>query len=237
MQELPPKRRSVLNEKEPRAHKILAYVHLNYDWDWKAALSEYNKAIQYGLPDPDHFITFYDIFINEDFEHAIRVSEQKLQMDLLQIESHWHLGFCNLFAGRFEEALASFNNALELDPNYSEGHRWKGVTLAYMDRFEEAVQSVEKALVITQGHGPANFDLLIVKTLKGNNEEVLQTIKDWEKSGEYIDPMGPAMLYAMLGMQDDAMVWLGKVTGNGHLIRSPLKPTRPGTHIGMTLVL
>ena len=35
-----------LNEQEPRAHKILAYVHLNYDWDWEAALSEYNKAIQ-----------------------------------------------------------------------------------------------------------------------------------------------------------------------------------------------
>ncbi|MCK5704426.1 MAG: hypothetical protein KAI29_24910, partial [Cyclobacteriaceae bacterium] len=44
----------------------------------------------------------------------------------------------------------------------------------------------------------------------GNKDEVLQTIKDWEKSGEYIEPMGPAMLYAMLGMQDDAIVWLEK---------------------------
>ncbi len=199
-----------LNEQEPRAHKILAYVHFNYDWDWEAALSEYKKAIQYGLEDPDHFITFYDIFLNKDYEHAIRVSEQKLENDPLQIESHWHLGFCNLFASKFEEALKSFNNALELDPNYSEGHRWKGVTLAHLDRFEEAIQSVEKALVITQGYGPANFDLLRVKTLMGNKEEVLQTIKDWEKSGENIDPMGSAILYAMLGMQDDAMVWLEK---------------------------
>jgi len=181
-----------LNEHEPRAHKILAYVHLNYDWDWEAALSEYNKAIQYGLDAPNHFITFYDIFVVEDYEHAILVSEQILEKDPLQIEGHWHLGFCNLLAGRFEEALESFNNALELDPNYSEGHRWKGVTLAYMDRFEEAIQSVKKALEITHGQGPANIDLLMVKTLMGNNDEVLQILKEWEKSGEHIDPMGPA---------------------------------------------
>jgi len=64
-----------LNEQESRAHKVLAYIHLFYDWNWEAALSEYKKAIQYGLGDPDHFITFYDIFINEDYEHAIRVAE------------------------------------------------------------------------------------------------------------------------------------------------------------------
>ncbi len=199
-----------LNEQEPRAHKILAYVHLYYDWDWEAALSEYNKAIQYGLDDPDHFITFYDIFINEDYEHAIHVSKQKLENDPLQIESHWHLGFCNLLAGRFEEALASFDNAVELNPNYSEGHRWKGVTLANMEKFEEAVYSLEKALEITLGEGPANFDLLRVKIKMGNKDEVLQILNDWERSEEYIDPMDMAQSYAMLEMRDNAIVWLEK---------------------------
>jgi TolB-like protein/class 3 adenylate cyclase len=199
-----------LNEQEPRAHKVMAYVHLYYDWDWQAALSEYQKAIQYGLRDPDHFITYYDIFVNKDYEHAIAVSEQILEIDPIQIEGHWHLGFCNLLAGRFEEALGSFDNALELDSNYSEGHRWKGQALAYMGRFEEAVHSVEKALEITKGQGPANFDLLTVKALMGKKDEVLQTLEAWEKSGVPIDPIGPAILYAMLAMPDSAIVFLEK---------------------------
>lgn len=199
-----------LNQYEPRAHKVLAYIHLNYDWDWEAALSEYNLAIQYGLDDPDHFITFYDIFINEDYEHAISVCKIKINKDPLQIESHWHLGFCYLLAGRFEEAIVSFNNTLELDSNYSEGHRWKGQSLAYLGRFDEAMQSVEKALAITQGQGPANFDLLTVKALMGKKDEVLQTLDAWEKSGAPIDPIGPAILYAMLEMPDRAMVMLEK---------------------------
>lgn len=199
-----------LNEQEPRAHKVLAYVHLFNDWDWEAALSEYSKAIQYGLNDPDHFITFYDIFIDEDYEHAIRVSEQILETDPLRIESHWHLGLNNYYAGRFQEALVSFNNALELDRNYSEGHRWKGLTLANMEKFDEAIYSLEKALEITQGEGPANFDLLVVKIQMGDIEEVLQILKDLEQSGEHIDPVRPAQLYALLEMQDNAMTWLEK---------------------------
>ncbi|MCK5701868.1 MAG: tetratricopeptide repeat protein, partial [Cyclobacteriaceae bacterium] len=180
------------------------------DWDWEAALFEYNKAIQYGLHDPDHFITFYDIFMYEDYEHAISVSEQILVIEPLEMQNHWHLGICNLFAGSFEEALVSFSNALELDPNYSEGHRLKGITLASMGKFEEAVYSLERALEITQGEGPANFDLLEVKIQMGNKEEGLQILNDWEKSAEHIDPISSATIYAMLEMPDNAMVWLEK---------------------------
>jgi TolB-like protein/class 3 adenylate cyclase/cytochrome c-type biogenesis protein CcmH/NrfG len=199
-----------LNEQEPMAHKVLAYIHLNYDWDWEAALSEYNKALQYGLGDPDHFITFYDIFINQDYEHAIHVSEQIIENDPFDMQNHWHLGVCNLYAGRFEEALTAFDNALELDPNYSEGQRWKGVTLIFMEKYEDAIYSLEKTLEITHGEGPANFELLVAKMLMSSKEEALQLLKDWESSGVPIDPGGPAILYALLEMQDNAMAELEK---------------------------
>ena len=195
-----------LNEYEPRAHKVLAYIHLFYDWDWDATLFEYNKAIQYGLPEQNEFITYYDIFVNKDYDHAIRISKQILETDPLHIESYWQLGLCYYFAGRFEEALVLFNNALELDPNYSEALRWKGVVLGYLGKFEEAINSVEKALEITNGEGPANLDLLLVKILMGKRDEVLPILK----SREYIDPIDPAMLYTLLEMHDDAIFWLEK---------------------------
>jgi len=197
-----------LNEQEPRAHKALAYVHFTSDWNWETALSEYNKAVQYGLPIPDQFITYYDIFVNKDYDHAVRVSEQMVETDPLNIESHWHLGLMNYFSGRFEEALVSFNNALELDPNYSEGHHWKGAILGYLGKYDEAIYSLEKALEITQGQGPANFDLLVLKIQMGKKNEALQTLNDWENSGEHINPMDPAMLYALLDMPDKAIFWL-----------------------------
>ncbi|MDH3649000.1 MAG: hypothetical protein OEQ53_04915 [Saprospiraceae bacterium] len=199
-----------LDESEPRAHKVLAYIHLFYDWDWEAAFLEYNKAILHGLRAPDHFITFYHLFLHKDFEQAIEISAQILDLDPLHIENHWHVGFCELFAGAFENALISFNNALELDPNYSEGLRWKAVTLSYLDNFEEALISIEKALDITQGQGPANLDLLELKIRTGKQNEVLQTLRDLEESGEPVDPMGPAILYTWLEMPEQALNWLEK---------------------------
>ncbi|MDH3651954.1 MAG: tetratricopeptide repeat protein [Saprospiraceae bacterium] len=195
-----------LNEHEPRAHKVLAYIHLFYDWDWVATRSSYANAIRYGLPEENEFVTYYDVFVNKDYDHAIRVAEQVLKTDPLHMESHWQLGLCYFFAERLEEALASFNNALELDPNYSEGHNWKGVVLGYLGRYDEGIKSLEKALEITGGEGLATINLLVLKIQMGNKDEVLQILT----STEFIDPMDAAMLYTLLEMPDDAISWIEK---------------------------
>ena len=88
------------------------YTRIKINNDTSNTFRTTNGVLQGSIISP----IIYDIFINEDYEHAIHVSELKLERDPLQIESHWHLGFCNLLAKRFEEALVSFNNALELDP-------------------------------------------------------------------------------------------------------------------------
>ncbi len=199
-----------LNLNEPLAHKVLAYVHLNYDWDWDAARLEYAQAVQNGLQAPDHFITLYDIFVNEEFDKSIAAAEEILGRDPFHIQSHWHLGLSYYFARRYDEALTSFNEALELDSNYSEGYRWKGLTLAKLGKFEPAKVALKTALDITYGQGPAKLDALVVDVLMGENEEVLQQLKEWEKSETYVEPMGPAILYALLEMPHEATVWLDK---------------------------
>jgi tetratricopeptide (TPR) repeat protein len=199
-----------INEREPRAHKALAYVYFTSDWNWETAVLSYNKAVEYGLRVPDQFMTYYDVFVKKDYDQAVSASEQMAAIDPLNIESHWHLGLINFFSGRFEDAMESFNTTLELDPSYSEGHHWKGAILGYMGKYDEAIKSLEKALEITHGQGPANLDLLIVKIQMGNKEEVLKTLSDWENSEEHINPMDPAMLYALLNMPDKAIYWLEK---------------------------
>jgi TolB-like protein/AraC-like DNA-binding protein/Tfp pilus assembly protein PilF len=195
-----------LNEEEARAHKVLAYIHFFYDWDWNAALQEYNKAIACGLPNQNEFITYYYIFIQKDYDRAIKITQEVLETDPLYIINHWQLGLSYYFAGRHEEALVAFDGALKLEPNYGEALRWRGVVLAYLNRFEEAIASINKALEVSNGEGPANYDLLVVKTLMGKKEEVLASIDQTA----YLDPVDPAMLYTLLDMPDEAIEWLEK---------------------------
>ena len=206
-----------INEFEPRAHKILAYIALFYDWNWETARSEYEKAVQYGLPQQNEFITYLYIFLDTDYNQAIRISKEILETDPLYVVNHWQLGICYYFAGRFEEALVSFNNALELDPNYSDALHQKGLALAYLGRYDEAVSAMQRTIEITQGKGLAELDFLAVKILMGKKDEVLMEIR----SMEFIDAMDAARLYTMLDMPDEAFEWMEK----GYRERSSMMAT------------
>lgn len=195
-----------LNEREPRAHKVLAYIHLFFDWNWEATQSAYNKAIEYGLSEQNEFITYYDIFVNKDYDHAIQISQQILENDPLHVANHWQLGLCNYFAGRHEEALICFDNALELDPAYSEAHHWKGISLGFLGRYEEAIGELKKVQELSQGLDFTNVDLLVVKIQMGKKDEVLKEFNP-EKITE---PVSVAMIYTLLDMPEEAAKWLEK---------------------------
>lgn len=195
-----------LNPQEPRAHKVLAYIHLFYDWAWDAAQEAYNKAVRYGLPDENEFIAYYYIFIENDCDRAISVAQQVLVTDPLHAISHWHLGMCYYFAARYREAVTAFDNALALDGQFGEALRWRGLVLGYLGEFEAALASMDEALALSGGEGPAVMDRLIIRILMGETEAVVPIIQ----ATEYIDPMDPAMLYALLKMPEEAAFWLDK---------------------------
>jgi TolB-like protein/AraC-like DNA-binding protein/Tfp pilus assembly protein PilF len=201
------------------AHKVLAYVKLFYDWDWEAALAAYNKAIAYGLPEQNEFISYYYIFITEDFEKAIQVAKKGIEIDPLHVISHWQLGLTYYFARRFKESIAAFSGALEVDPNFGEALRYRGLVKGYLGKYREALTDIHRALELAGGQGLANLDLLVVKILMGKKKEVLAVV---EKS-EYVDSSDPAFLYSLLGMPDEAVFWLKKACEERSVMMVSLK--------------
>ena len=193
-----------INPKEARAYKVLAYIHLFYDWEWDQALAAYSQAVACGLPNENEFISYYFIFLEKDFDLAINVAKRVVETDPLHIITHWQLGLCYYFAARHEEALKAFNMALSLDANFGEALRWKGLVLGYLGRFEEAIQAVEKAIELSNGVGPAVMDKLIIRILMGDKKMVVPVIEQTE----YLDPTDPAMMYSLLNMPDEAIRYL-----------------------------
>ena len=208
-----------LNEREQRAHKVLAYIHLFFDWDWEATLTDYNKAIEFGLSEQNEFISYYDIFVNKDYDNAIHVSRQILETDPLSAANHWHLGICNYFAGRFQDALISFNNSIELDSGYSEGHHWKGVSLGYLGRFDEAKDALDKARELTQSITLPNFDQYVIQIQMGEKDKVM---KEFDPE-VFTEPVNAAMIYTLLGMPDEAAKWLEKAYRERSLMMVTIK--------------
>ncbi len=208
-----------LDAENAHAHKVLAYVKLFYDWDWESALTTYNKAVAFGLPEQNEFISYYYIFVEEDYERAIQVAKKVTETDPLHVISHWQLGLAYYFARRFKESITAFNAALEIDPNFSEAIRYRGLVKGYLGKFHEALSDIHRALELTSGQGLANLDLLVVKIFMGKKKEVVAVV---EKS-EYVDSSDPAILYALLDMPDEAIFWLKKASQERSVMMVSLK--------------
>ncbi|MEM8894871.1 MAG: tetratricopeptide repeat protein [Bacteroidota bacterium] len=193
-----------IDTKEPRAHKVMAYVHLFFDWEWDKAIKAYNKAIAGGLSNENEFITYYYIFIQKDYELAIAVAKDNLSKDPLHVISQWQLGLCYYFAGKFEKALDAFEESLHIDPQFSEALRWKGLVLGYLGRYEEGLAVIDASLKITNGEGLAKLDRLRVQALMGEKEKVITALEN----ESYIDPCDPATLYSALSIPDKAVEYL-----------------------------
>ena len=195
-----------LNPKNAQGYKVLAFVKLFYDWEWEAALEAYNKAISFGLPSQNEFITYYFIFIKEDFEKAIEIARQVIETDPLHVITHWQLGLAYYFARRFKDAVKAFSAALDVDPNFGEALRYRGLARGYLGKYKTALSDINQALALTSGQGLARLDLLVVKILMGQKEEVATVVNN----STYIDSSDPAFLYALLDMPEKAIYWLEK---------------------------
>src|SRR5690606_2763304 len=97
--------------------------------------ASYEKAVEHGLSDQNEFISYYYIFIDEDFDRAISVAKKVCETDPLHVISHWQLGLNYYFARRFEEAITAFDATLEIDPNFGEALRFRGLVYGYLGKF------------------------------------------------------------------------------------------------------
>lgn len=195
-----------LNEENAQAHMVLAYIKLFSDWNWDSALNEYDKALKYGLSDQNEFITYYYIFLKEDFERAIQVAQKVTETDPLHAHTHWQLGLTYYFTRSFEESIAAFSRAFEIDSTFAEALRFRGLVWGYLGKYNKALSDINRALELTSGQGLAQLDLLVVKILMGKKEEVLAVLEN----SEYLDSSDPAMLFSLLNMPNEAIDCLDK---------------------------
>lgn len=193
-----------INPKEIRAYKALAFIQLFYNRDWSAAISAYNKAIGFGMPADNDFVSYYYIFIEKDYQLAIDVAKETVAKDPLNMLSYWQLGLCYYFSKQFKKANTAFDQSLKLDPDFGESLRLKGLMLAFLGEYKEALIHVNRALEVTNGEGLAVFDKFKVRILSGDTEGIEEEIDKLKLS----DPCDAAELFSLLNRPDKAVHYL-----------------------------
>jgi len=193
------------------AHTSLAYAIYNYDWDFSAALKEFDRAIElspaYAVAHQWHSNPL--MMVGRQAE-AIAEVKRARELDPLSAVIQASVGWMLYYARRYKEAIEESRKAIELDPDFALAHLWLAWALEQTGQLEEAVHASEQAVRLASsspyylaslGHTYAVYGRT------GDAERVRHQLSELARS-TYISPYYRALVDLGLGRKEETFQWL-----------------------------
>src|SRR5438094_7569361 len=200
-----------LDETLAEAHTTLALAIWYYDFDFKRANREFQRAIELN----PNYATGHQQYGNNTlsalgrFDDAIVEGKRAVELDPLSLVINADLGMNYYYARRYDEAIEQLRKTLEMDPGYYYAHVNLGEVFSAKRAFDEAISEYQKARALNDdpfvlgllGHAYAS---------SGNKSEaltILELLKEVSRQ-RYVSMYSFAIVYLALGDKQDALRWL-----------------------------
>jgi len=216
-----------LDDQLSQAHLSLGAYKYFYEWDLNGAEAEFKRAMEldpgYAVP---HELYGYLLRSRGEFDAALAELRKAQELDPLSLLINGDIGETLRFAGRTVEAIEANKKVLEMDPNFFDPYFNLGLTYAQHGMHEEAVAAINQALILSQNSTHVKAALGQAYAMAGKKAEAYKVIDELLSQGRYVSPLDIAMIYARLGENDKAFVWLEKAyeEHTGWLIELKVEP-------------
>jgi len=202
-----------LDETLAEAHTSLAFVRMHYDWDWPGSQTEFKRALELN-PNYATAHEWYAFWFAAQgrTDQALEQLEFAQKADPLSLIIRTDTSEILGYARRYDKSEREAKGALELDPTF---------TLAYISLadahleekdYRAAIADIQKGLATSDRNSWLLAKLGIAYAFAGDrnqSEEILQgLLKDVKNRGDLA--FNIAQIYAVLGENDQAFVWLEK---------------------------
>lgn len=193
------------------ARSSLAYARLYYDWDWKGAEEEFQRAIAVN-PNYATAHHWYSVLLTARGRHEEAFSEIRRahELDPLSVPISTDMGFELYYARHYNEAITQLRSVLQTSPKFPLAHLWLGRAYEQKEMYAEAITEFEEAgtalrdwpvIIAAAGHAYARWGH------KSEATAAMRRMNELSKE-EYVTPYGVALIYAGLDDKDHAMNWL-----------------------------
>jgi tetratricopeptide (TPR) repeat protein len=203
-------RATSLNPSLPEAHVALGAVLSLLDWNWAAGEEELQKSIQLDKSDPiGHLAYGIQLACRGGQEAAVAEVERALEVDPASLFPNFVLGWMYGICHRFDEAIAQHTLVSRLATDYGLPHLGLGMAYAGKGQFTDAIAHLTNATQMKCGsllHGQMGY----CYAMAGRRDEAQREIGILKARSEanYVSPMSFAAIYAGLGDDREALVYL-----------------------------
>jgi tetratricopeptide (TPR) repeat protein len=194
-----------LDNELAEAHTTLAFISVNYSWDFSLAEKEYKKAIELNpnYATAHHWYSFYLSQMGRTDE-AIEEMKKALQIDPLSAIINANLGYTYYLGRKYDPAVEQLKKTLDLVPNFGLASQYLGLTYEQKKMFAESLSFLEKAKAASPEYFAFRASLARAHALSGLNEEAekeLSELVDLSKK-RYVSPVDLSYVYAAMGKND-----------------------------------
>ena len=195
------------------AQTSLATVRFNYDWDWAAAATGFNRAIELNPSYATAYQRFslYLMAIGRTQESIAQMNRAR-DLEPLSISTNFSLGWRLYMARQYDQAIEQLRNTIEMDPNFALSHLVLGQAYEQKKSYDQAIAEFQKAASISHDSVPAIAALghaYAISWKKSEAQNALDQLLENSKK-QYVSPFYVASVYVGLNENEKALDWLDK---------------------------
>ncbi len=188
-------------------YEALGQVYLYKTWEYDKAKEHLEKAIEIN---PNlaaaHYHYSWGLYLWGDIEKAIEEHLLARKYDPFNASYTSLLGALYCFDGQYEKAIEEAQKALEMQEDHVYSYWVLGTTYLEMGKTEEAINAHQKLVEISPGWSWALGRTYALTGQIEKAEEILSEIE--KKKAKTWTIHARIVMYAALGMNDEALKWL-----------------------------
>ncbi|MBZ5683764.1 MAG: tetratricopeptide repeat protein [Acidobacteriia bacterium] len=194
-------------------HAVLANILHTYDWNWKVAEKEYERAIELN---PNyataHYHYSYLLAEQKRFDEAIHEAMEALSREPTSALLNAGLAFVFLLARKYDECIKQALTAIEVDPNMTLCHMVLGVAYSQTGQSAAAIEAYEKGIALGGMLAIQKACIGNVHGRSGDSAKAWKILDELEQLSRntYVPFMASVFVFEGLGMKDLAIEALEK---------------------------
>jgi len=200
-----------LDDTLAEAHASLAWSLFIYDWDWDNAAREFTRAIELDPRyAPAHQWYAFMLASQGKFDEALLEAHTAQENDPASVSVRRSLGYCYLYARKYEQARYHLDRAIAMNPTAEESYRIQGLILTFEKHFPAAERVLREALALAPECGTyTKVTLGYSLAAAGDPSYARQVAAELEEKikSDYVSPVELAIVYIALDEKEKALDW------------------------------